>query len=198
MAFGPNIAKALLTLQTQAPQIVKNKEADAVKFKYDYADLPGIFAVFKPLLTELGILIMQPTSTHVVDGVSYVGVSTQLVHIESMEDVCTPVLSVKASDPQDLGKVITYLRRYQFNALLGIAPADEDDDCVKIIQPAPRVEAELTGKLKEIKQLIEATNTEVASVRNHYKVKFLDELNDQQMDDCIELLKVRLSRKKAA
>lgn len=188
MAFGPNIAKALLSLQAKAPQIIKNQEADAVKFKYMYASLPDIFAIFKPLLTEMGILIMQPTATKVHGGVAFVGVSTQLVHVESMEDVCTDSLSTPAKDPQDLGKVITYLRRYQFNSLLGIAPAGEDDDCVLITKDADPV---LSIKLAEIKRLVTLTKTDPDAVKLYFGVKYFDELTDVQQDDCIATLLVK-------
>jgi len=192
------LALALLKVQADAPHIAKSDEVDKGKYSYRYAPLDKIFAVYLPLLRKHGILLSQKGGSKVIDGKLYASMITLLVLAEdsqfegSGEMFYGPITSA-----HDLGGALQYMRRYQFNAMMCISPAGEDDDAVDLMQNKDAKDVALTGKLAEIKTLIESTGTDVESTRAYYKVAFLDELTDKQMSDCIELLKIRLARQKA-
>lgn len=97
-------------------------------YSYTYAPLPEILDAVRPILQKHGLAISQD----VVGEGGYVGVITRLIH-QSGEDLIAGPVMLPATDPQQAGAVITYLRRYSLCAVLGIA-ADEDDDASK---PSP-------------------------------------------------------------
>ena len=94
-------------------------------YTYTYAPLPEILDAVRPVLQKHGLAISQD----VVGQDGYVGVNTVLVH-ESGERLHAGPVMLPATEAQQAGAIVTYLRRYALCAILGIA-ADEDDDASK-------------------------------------------------------------------
>jgi hypothetical protein len=143
-AIHAHIEQALAAAQGEYPEIAKGRTAEAGKFSYDYADISDILTAMRPVLAKHGLSISQPTR---IQGDALV-VSTQLRFrppsgdaeiIESEYPVC------KASGAhQEMGKALTYARRYALCSLLGVAPAREDEDgqgAAKAAAPERRQEA---------------------------------------------------------
>ena len=118
-----NIAAALLEVQRE----IKNPSNTAMNpfFKSKYAPLPDILNCIRPLLTENGILLIQNTGSNEAGEVY---VQTKLIHT-SGEVIETDKLLLKPdkNTAQGIGSAITYGRRYQLTALLGISSEDDDD-----------------------------------------------------------------------
>lgn len=121
-----NIFNALIRAQGKFPKIAFDK--DNLYFRSRYATLGAVIDATKPILQEEGLAVTQwPTN----DG-ERVGVTSRLVHVsgEWMEETVTIPLK-GASDKTQIAQVagidITYLRRYSYNAILGLV-ADEDTD----------------------------------------------------------------------
>lgn len=118
-----NIAAALLEVQRE----IKNPSNSATNpfFKSKYAPLPDILNCVRPLLTENGILLIQNTGSNEAGDVY---VQTKLIHT-SGEVIETDKLLLKPdkNTAQGIGSAITYGRRYQLTALLGISSEDDDD-----------------------------------------------------------------------
>lgn len=113
-----NLAKALVTFQVKVESI--KKDATNPFFKSKYASLSNILDAIKEPLIESGLSVIQmPSGQHEL--------TTLLMHesgewIESAYTM-TPV----KNDPQGLGSVITYQRRYALASTL-LLNIDEDDD----------------------------------------------------------------------
>jgi len=106
------------------------------KFGYSYADLPGIMAEVRPIAARHQLAISQPVRS---DGDSLV-IETRVLHVSGGFISSGTLIVRMPPNPQQTGSTITYLRRYQVCALLGIA-ADEDDDgraASPITQPRKR------------------------------------------------------------
>lgn len=93
--------------------------------KNKYAPLDVVLNVLRPVLGKYGLSVMQiPT----IDG-EFVKVDTLLMHKDgafmSIEGLCVKPPKMSA---QEIGSVITYLRRYTISAIVGIASEEEDDD----------------------------------------------------------------------
>jgi hypothetical protein len=87
--------------------------------------LDGILETTRPILNKHGLAIIQEVRG--VEGAAQV--KTKLIH-ESGSIIETDVLEmkpVKANDPQAMGSCITYMKRYQLAALLGICESVDDD-----------------------------------------------------------------------
>jgi len=128
----PNLNKALAAFKAEMPVIYKgeegkiegqNKEGRYFSYTYGYADLAAITEVADPILGRHGLAF---TSRPTLDGGGFV-LAYSLVH-ESGEQLDGVFPLPSTAKPQDLGKLLTYYRRYAFCAVLNIAPAKEDDD----------------------------------------------------------------------
>jgi hypothetical protein len=114
-------------------------------YSYDYATLPDTYAAVDTALSSEGLRLMHLTSPDTARAV----VTTVLWHVSGQYIAST--LSLPLADPNDSrvhGSGLTYARRYAVQALLAIAPQDEDDDAelarggdheqAKSTGPAPR------------------------------------------------------------
>lgn len=105
----------------------KGMKPDATNpfFKSTYITLDGILETVRPILAKHGLAVLQEAKG--VDG--SVTIKTRLVH-ESGQYYETDILEMKpqkANDPQQMGSCITYAKRYQLAALLGICESVDDD-----------------------------------------------------------------------
>lgn len=105
-------------------------------FRSKYASLASVMRAIKPL-AEAGITVTQVPFAS--DG--RVGVITMLIHGKSGQWV-RGTISEKASrpGPQEMGSLLTYLRRYSLASMVGVA-SDEDDDG-NAAQTAPQKQEE--------------------------------------------------------
>jgi hypothetical protein len=115
------IAVALVKFQSQLKPVEKGSENPF--FKSTYANLSDILQAVMPLLSSCGLSITQPM--RVTDNGTIL--ITRLLH-ESGELIESEMILPHNSDPQRYGSLISYYKRYQLTALLGIATIDEDDD----------------------------------------------------------------------
>lgn len=87
-----------------------------------YADLAGVIETCKPVLNKHGLVVIQTMA--VVDGKNHLRTTLADTSGESMvSDMLLPDIA----DPQKLTAAVTYLRRCQYLAIVGLV-ADEDDD----------------------------------------------------------------------
>lgn len=134
------ITGALLNFQKNVVGIKK----DGKGYGYDYITIDSILLLVRPALSAEGIVLMQDVSNIVVGDEVLPTCETRLLH-SSGEWISTGALIVKPVNiskkgevsstitPQNLGSAITYSKRYQLTALLGLS-ADVDDDAAAISQ----------------------------------------------------------------
>lgn len=116
-ALAADLAAAQGKIRTAA------KDSQNPHFKSRYADLASVWDACRSQLSEHGIAVIQPTSME--DG--RVVVTTLLAH-KSGEWVSSSCSARPGKDdPQSVGSVVTYLRRYGLAAMVGVAPGDDDD-----------------------------------------------------------------------
>jgi hypothetical protein len=134
------LAGALAKAQLQIEPASKN--ATNPHFRSHYADLASIWDACRGPLNTNGLSIVQ----FPCDGeVGRIGLCTMIVH-SSGEWMCETI-TVKAlkEDPQFLGGVLTYLRRYSLAAVVGVTATEDDDGNAastpansRVAAPAPR------------------------------------------------------------
>jgi hypothetical protein len=115
------ISKALVKFQSQLRPVSKDSENPF--FKSSYADLSSILQAVVPLLTANDLAVIQPMK--VENGITIL--ITKIIH-SSGEFVQSEMILPVVQDPQKFGSLITYYKRYQLQALLGVSTKDEDDD----------------------------------------------------------------------
>lgn len=131
-----NIAAALANAQAQLAPVLKNSQG----YGYKYATLDAVMNSARDGINANGLSVAQGIEQR---GDLWICVSI-LMHSsgEWMITEC-PVLfkaEKKMSDAQAFGSAYTYARRYSFQALLGIAPEDDDGRSAgqNTRQPHPR------------------------------------------------------------
>ena len=104
-------------LQFQKAIGVIAKDSKNPHFKNTYASLTQILSEVKPVLTNLGLVLLQPINngkvgTIIIDGTNVIA--------ESWIDLPLNL------QPQPLGSAITYFRRYTLSSLVALEIDDDD------------------------------------------------------------------------
>lgn len=118
------LAVALVKFNAQIGSI--KKDAKNPFFKSQYVTLDNLIIHTRDLLQEQGLVVMQsPLSKE--DG--SIGIQTLLIH-ESGEYIESEPIYMKPqkqNDPQGAGSVISYMRRYSYQAILNLNTGEDDD-----------------------------------------------------------------------
>ena len=102
----------------------KSGRADTGTFGYSYLTLPDLSALVRAAFAEHGLAFIQQAQ---VDE-RHVTVTTSVLHSSGETFQTAPLtLTARGLGPQDIGSVITYARRYQLAALVGLSGSDDDD-----------------------------------------------------------------------
>jgi hypothetical protein len=151
----PELIAALAKARSEFPAIIKRTENTFHHTKY--ATLAQALKDTESTLMANGLTVTQETD--LADGVLIL--VTTLWHTggatRTSRYPVVPAESKKVGDPQELGKSLTYARRYQFFLILGIASEDNDGN-PKQERPTNRKErrAEVTQDDPVVKQFREA------------------------------------------
>jgi hypothetical protein len=146
-----SLAEALAQLQAKLPRVAKEHTAKVEtktggNYKYDYADLTDVSAAILPAMAALGLCF---TACPSVSSGRFV-LAYALRHVS--DDKITgeyPLPDPGRLGPQDLGKAITYARRYALCAVTGLAPGGDDDDAQAAQAAAPRLRQPVDARTKE-------------------------------------------------
>ena len=104
------------------------KDGKNPHFKNTYATLPQILSEVKPILTELGLTLLQPIANGYVYSVVTDG---DKLRIES------GLKLPENLNPQQIGSAITYFRRYTLSSLLALEIEDDDGNAASNNTPKP-------------------------------------------------------------
>ena len=115
----------LLEFQKKVNSI--KKDGKNPHFKSTYATLTQILSEVKPILSECGLLLLQPIGNNKVSTIIY---DDKGRVAEASIDLPTNLT------PQQLGSAITYFRRYTLASLLALEIDDDDANVASI--PAPK------------------------------------------------------------
>lgn len=124
------------TAMAKAQAELKNPSLDSVNphFRNSYASLAGILASVRPVLAKHGLCLTQ----HLAGTGEGISCTTIVVHASGQFLESTLTLPATKRDPQGLGSVSTYARRYAVQAVLGISGDDDDDGEAASQAPATR------------------------------------------------------------
>lgn len=114
-----NLYKALLAAKLEMPGVEMTKVGQVQTRTYEYADLATTLQTIEPMLFKQSLFL-----AHYFDGSTLV---TALVHAESGERLESRIPVDLDLSPQEIGKLITYLRRYSVHALLSLKTGGDDD-----------------------------------------------------------------------
>ena len=124
-----SIGKLALAL-SKAQSEFSGVKKDSSGYSYNYADLNAVITSSAPIFTKHELAITQDTLGCVVDGVYYTGVKTMIIHSSGEWKSATAYIPTERTKQNPLVQMFgvnsTYLRRYQYQAVLGLATTDSD------------------------------------------------------------------------
>jgi hypothetical protein len=93
-------------------------------FKSNYFDINKLIDVIKPILNELGLILVQPLSQTANDKPA---LQTIIFDTEGGKELLKSTTPLPENpDPQKMGSIITYYRRYAIQSLLFLQAEDDD------------------------------------------------------------------------
>ena len=122
------LAFALASAQGEFPDIERTRHVsvagDKARYEFDYAPLDVILKATRPALSRYGLALV-----HDIDTVNpeCVTVAAVLLHESGEERRVSMTFPFKYERVQQLGSLVTYLKRYATEAVLGVC-AEQDDD----------------------------------------------------------------------
>ena len=132
------LADALVKAQAEMPEI----PMDGVNphYKSKFSTLGAVISKVRPVFAKHGLVVLQLPSSN-TEGI---GLTTRIIHTsgEWIEETVTMTVNAGANPGQELGKLVTYFRRYGLSAAAGVY-SDEDTDNEKPVKPAKETAPEL-------------------------------------------------------
>ena len=152
-----NISEAFVNFQSELKPIGFDSENPF--FKSNYLSLSGILENIIPILTKYKLSISQPM--RVENG--FVIISTVLRH-SSGESIQSDMILPPVADVQKFGSLITYYKRYQLQAMLGISAKDEDDDGNTLV-PEKAVNRSFQAQTTTVSNPVPASDAQKGAMR---------------------------------
>ena len=97
-----------------------SKDSTNPFFKSKYFDINGLISAIKPLLEKNGLVLLQPLTN--VDGKP----ALQTIISDDNKKIEGTIVLPELADPQKMGSVITYYRRYAIQSMLMLQAEDDD------------------------------------------------------------------------
>jgi hypothetical protein len=146
--MNKELAQSIAAFQQEVPAIMKSTAG----YGYKYADWPAILEVINPLLKKHNLGFSQLVGSYEL--------TTILFHIEtgqtleSTMDIPQGVILKGMNEFQVLGSAITYCKRYQLSAILGLVSETDTDAAGEQVKPGkPKINAErFAAALKSINE----------------------------------------------
>jgi hypothetical protein len=132
--MSPTVSKLFEALAAAQAELVGPKK-DSVNphFKSKYADLESVVEASRKVLPKHGLCVTQVRCGGTKDGIELV---TVLGHKSGEWIRGTSFTPMAKPDAQGAGSAITYARRYDHCAIIGIAPEDDDGNAAS--EPRPQ------------------------------------------------------------
>jgi hypothetical protein len=148
------------------------KDANNPFFKSKYADLSSVISVIQAPLARHGLAIIQ--------GLHGEEFHTMLTHSSGQFIKMTEPFSPQKNDPQSVGSLKSYIRRYSIMSLLCIAT--DDDDCEAAM---PRVEHDQTSQSDIRRGLLQIPNSKVSVISENSPLSQVTKTETFKITNCI-------------
>ncbi len=174
-----NVYKKLFEFRKLTGKIVKG--ANNPFFKTKYADLNSVLEATDPALEEVGLVW--------IDRPNNMTLESDIIDVESGEKITliAPLLLAK-QDMQQYGSGLTYARRYNRLAALGLQVVDDDGGAASgtvFIKPK---------QIKEINELILKTKTDTQKFLQYFHVDAVKNLTEQAAIQAIKTLQLKANK----
>jgi hypothetical protein len=163
-----NIADLAASLaKTQSEMGAVHKDQDNPYFRSKFAGLSTVWEAVKPSLTKNGLSVVQMPSS---DERGYY-VETMLLHASGQWLKNRTYMKPVKDDPQGIGSLISYARRYALQAMVMVCPEDDDGELAMGRDTKPVVSPQPVKKAETPRQ-VEKAATEAPKAKEQPSKKF--------------------------
>lgn len=128
----PGLVAALIAFQSRIHSIGKDRTVEVKtekgRYEFKYATLASAWDEIRPHMWATGLGLMQFPTVDLQRKI--VAVLTELVHVSGETRQAVIELPLVRADPQGIGAIISYGRRYGAFAILGLTQEDENEEAV--------------------------------------------------------------------
>jgi len=118
-----NLASALAKAQSE--MLIAEETGYNPHFKSSFSTLKDLIKASRPALTKYGLSVTQYPDSQ--DGYNYL--VTKIKHASGQEDGGRALILLKdPTDVQKYGSAISYIKRYAYASICGLATSEGDDD----------------------------------------------------------------------
>jgi hypothetical protein len=195
-----NLYEALAKAQSEME--IAKKDSTNPFFKSKYSDLSQIVSASIPSLTKYGLSIIQRIRTN---SPNQMFLYTRLCHASGQWIEAKMPINPPKNDIQSIGSYITYLRRYNLAAIVGVTVGEEDDDGEAAMprnqkkeeaeKPKPEekpIEKITPTQIREIdKLLFDLQDSDEKAVLKFCNVKAINEITQDKYETVINNLTAR-------
>jgi hypothetical protein len=190
-----NINAAIVAAQAEITAPVKDREVEVFsrrtnsKYKFKYATMSSMVEALRPTLAKHGLSFVQ----YVMDG----HMVTRILHEDGEHLNCPLPMPSLPPAPQEAGSIITYFRRYSFQAAFGLVAEEEDD--ANVAEGNSYVPAKGNGKITsdQLSQLQDAANAvgaDLARFCAYFQVPSLKDVPANRFDDALAALEAKAKK----
>jgi len=174
------LSKALVSAQKEMVNPKKNKANSF--YNSEYAELDEVIRVSKLPLANNGLSVIQMPS----QSQDWVDVETMLLHESGefiAETLSMPLPKGSKNQSQEVGKCITYARRYALASVCGIAQEDDDGNFAEQSEPKALPVKKSTKKQQEQQDILQDYVNKIKSLVSTDDVAGTKELIGELTDE---------------
>lgn len=169
------IAKAVVAIQRELKPLVKSSTND--EYDSSYVPLDEVMLKAIDLLNGHKIAVMQPVVT---DENEHLALKTMLIHASGVGYAETSRLALEKPNPQGHASAVTYGRRNNLMAMLGLTAKNDDDDGNKASGVSGKVtdsqKSQITSLLRNLRYPADRIAAELWDIKtsDHAKVAIIN------------------------
>lgn len=186
-----NLYEKMQAIMDDVKYLAKDDQVAFGNTKYKALSEEKVTSIMRAQMVKHKLLVFPVEMTASRAGqISHVDVRYRIVNVEAPEEFIEVVSCGDGADSQDkgAGKAMTYAYKYMWLRTFGI-PTGEDPDKISSAELDAQAEAEMkknnypaaSEMLKVIEKRYEDDPDNKQALMEHYKIKTLDELNENQM-----------------
>ncbi len=178
--------KKLLEFQQKVEAIKKDSKNPF--FKSNYFDINSLLKEIKPILNELGLVLIQPLTT-----INNRPALRTILLDGDKELINDLIILPDLTDPQKMGSAITYYRRYSIQSLLLLQAEDDDGNKASYNEGKENVIPKMISGLNKAREISAETKKKdiMTFLKNNSLVKM--ETKEQYQEACRDMLGIELN-----
>lgn len=186
---------AMNAFRAEALQIVKTKKVSFKDTSYKHATLANMVEIASPALSKHGLSHRWETKQEGPQGVVTVSciITHELGHSEQCSLTAAPDTSGSKNSIQAIGSTVSYLQRYTFTAITGLAAKDQDDDGRSVVDGEKITEKQAA----DIEALISEVGADKPAFLAYVGAEKVEAIPAVKFADCVKKLRAKGRQKKA-